>query len=409
MKMISVILNAYACAPNKGSEPGLGWNWVIHLAKYCKLHVITEGEWKDEIEAGLKKISYSENIKFYYNPVTEKIRQMCWNQGDWRFYYYYKKWQKDSLKIAESIIQNNQIDIVHQFNMIGFREPGYLWKIKEIPYVWGPVDAKESFPINYLSEADLKSKIKVYLKNFITKLQLQLSYRVRMAAKRSAVLLSASSESVTTFRKYYKVNSVLLNETGCSPATNEPFLKKVNLGLHLLWVGKFELRKQLVLALKTVAKLKELDLKLHIVGGTLTEELQYKKVAETLAISNKCIWHGKITHPEVQLLMQQCDIFFFTSVAEGTPHVVLEAIGNSLPVVCFDCCGQGNTINDKIGKKIILSNPKKSINDFSNLINNLGENKHLLSAMSKNCKIRQFELSWDNKVKRVVELYSKVI
>jgi glycosyltransferase involved in cell wall biosynthesis len=407
--MISVIINAYACAPNKGSEPGLGWNWVIHLAKYCKLHVITEGEWKDEIDAELKKIPYSENITFYYNPVSDNIRQMCWNQGDWRFYYYYQKWQKEALQIAKTIIQNNSIDIVHQFNMIGFREPGYLWKIKNIPFIWGPVDAKESFPVKYLSEADLKLKFKIYLKNYITKLQITFGYRVRMAAKRSAVLLAASSESVATFKKYYNLNSVLLNETGCYPTTNNQYLKKDNSGLQLLWVGKFELRKQLSLALKTIAQLKESNVKLHIVGGTSAEELHYKKEAETLQISDKCIWHGKIKHAEVQQLMQQSDIFFFTSVAEGTPHVVLEAIGNKLPVVCFDCCGQGDTVTNEIGRKIKLSTPTQSVTDFSVLIKELATSKEVLNQLSGNCAKKQKELSWENKAQKMIEYYNQVI
>jgi glycosyltransferase involved in cell wall biosynthesis len=403
--MINILLNTYACAPNKGSEPGLGWNWVIHLAKYCKLHVITEGEWKDEIDAELKKIPYSENIQFYYNPVSDKIRRMCWNQGDWRFYYYYQKWQKEALQIAKSIIQNNQIDIVHQFNMIGFREPGYLWKIKDKPFIWGPVDAKESFPVNYLTEADLKSKVKVYLKNYITKLQLTFSYRVRMAAKRSSVLLAASSESVSTFKKYFKLDSVLLNETGCYPNTNKLYLKKENPGLQLLWVGKFELRKQLFLALKTIAQLKDIDIKLHIVGGSPEEELPYKKEAEILQISDKCIWHGKIKHAEVQQLMQQSDIFFFTSVAEGTPHVVLEAIGNYLPVVCFDCCGQGDTVTNDIGRKINRINPQQSILEFAININYLYNNKPVLKQLSENCILVQDEFSWDRKVEKIIKFY----
>lgn len=28
-----------------------------------------------------------------YSPVSEEIRKMCWNQGDWRFYKYYRQWQ----------------------------------------------------------------------------------------------------------------------------------------------------------------------------------------------------------------------------------------------------------------------------------------------------------------------------
>ena len=27
-----------------GSEPGMAWNWVNNLAKFCELYIITEGE-----------------------------------------------------------------------------------------------------------------------------------------------------------------------------------------------------------------------------------------------------------------------------------------------------------------------------------------------------------------------------
>ena len=49
--MLSVLINAYACSPNMGSEPGMAWNWCVNLAKYCELHIITEGEFRDKIEA----------------------------------------------------------------------------------------------------------------------------------------------------------------------------------------------------------------------------------------------------------------------------------------------------------------------------------------------------------------------
>lgn len=171
--MISILINAYACSPNMGSEPGMAWNWCINLAKYCKLHIITEGEFQDNIEEVIQTLPQGKNMHFYYNPVSEEIRKMCWNQGDWRFYKYYKGWQWKTYQIAKDICQQTNIDILHQLNMIGFREPGYLWKISNIPFVWGPVDAKESFPMAYLEGASLKTKLFMQLKNTITKWQLQ--------------------------------------------------------------------------------------------------------------------------------------------------------------------------------------------------------------------------------------------
>lgn len=78
------------------------------------------------------------------------------------------------------------------------------------------------------------------------------------------------------------------------------------------------------------------------------------------------------------------DLFFFTSIAEGTPHVILEAIGNNLPILCFDTCGQGDCVNKNIGIKIPLSNPQKSTYEFASILNNLEKIVIYCKACPKN-------------------------
>ena len=74
---------------------------------------------------------------------------MCWNQGDWRFYKYYKEWQWKTYLMAKDICKEEKIDVLHQLNMIGFREPGYLWKLSQengVPFVWGTYRWAETVP-----------------------------------------------------------------------------------------------------------------------------------------------------------------------------------------------------------------------------------------------------------------------
>ncbi|MGY3213783.1 glycosyltransferase [Mucilaginibacter sp. HD30] len=406
---ISILINAYACAPNMGSEPGMAWNWCIHLAKHCELHIVTEGEFRDKIEHILPTLPQGANMHFYYNPVSDEVRQMCWNQGDWRFYSHYKKWQCKTYEMALDIIRQTNIDVVHQLNMIGFREPGYLWQIEEIPFVWGPVDVKEKFPVAYLQGGSAKQKLFIKLKNIITILQLKYSPRVIKAFKKASAVIGASSDSVRTVKKYFGDNAVLINETGCNLTDVSPrVINKNKTTLNLLWVGKFDFRKQLTLAIKTVGSVSDLDIMLNIVGGEEEESVLYKRLADKLNIAHKCIWHNKISHSRVQKLMSETDLLFFTSVAEGTPHVVLEAISNCLPVICFDTCGQGDSINDKVGFKIRLSNPKQSQKDFAEILKFLINNRNAIIEKSNNCIERKKELSWDNKAKQMVEIYEDI-
>ena len=407
---MKILINAYACSPGMGSEPGMAWNWVSNLAKSCELYIITEGEFREKIETVVPTLEQGGNMHFYYNPVSEEIRKMCWNQGDWRFYKYYREWQWKTYLMAKDICQKEHIDILHQLNMIGFREPGYLWKLSRengVPFVWGPVDAKDKFPVAYLDGAGLKTKLFMRLKNFLTGIQLRYSKRVLLAARQSSVIFSASSNSQRSFKKYMNIDSPLLNETGCY-VQDHPIVDKTDKEtFDVLWVGKMDFRKQLALALQTVAKSENNKLRLHIMGGGDAES--YQSLAKSYGIADKCIWHGAVSHDEVQDIMQKSDIFLFTSVAEGTPHVVLEAISNNLPVVCFDTCGQGDAVNDKVGRKIPLSFPCQSVSDFAKLLNELEDNRSLLKQLSENCKERQQELSWEEKAKTMMEWYEKIL
>ncbi|MFT4203283.1 MAG: glycosyltransferase [Chitinophagaceae bacterium] len=407
--MLKILINAYACSPNMGSEPGMAWNWCVHLAKHCELYIITEGEFRDRIDAALPDLPQGSNMHFYYNPVLPKVRQMCWNQGDWRFYWHYRQWQKKTLQIAKEIVEKYPIDIVHQLNMIGFREPGYLWRMTDIPFVWGPIDAKGDFPIAYLDGAGFKDKLFIHLKNYVNKLQIRYSKRVKSAIQNTSLAISASSNSQHTLKEYYHIDSLLLNESGCNiREESSPNARLLHRDfMEIIWVGKLDFRKQLRLALRILSQTKNKNIRLHIVGGGNAEE--YKKLIFALNIEEQCVWHGVLNHNAVQEKMQQSDLLLFTSVAEGTPHVVLEAIANELPVLCFDTCGQGDCVDDKVGYKISLSNPEQSIQEFADALNYLFIHRDRLKEMSAHCRKRQIELSWERKAETMASLYEKVV
>lgn len=406
--MINVLVNAYAVSPNWGSEPGMGWNWVVNLANYCNVYVITEGEWSNEIEDSLKNLPQRNNIKFYYIPLSCKIRRMCWNQGDWRFYWYYRKWQKLAYAKAKEIISSTQIDAIHQLNMIGFREPGYLWKIKNIPYVWGPVGGMGDIPIAYLKGAGWKQNIFCRIKNLISNVQIKYSIRVKAAVNRG-IMIAATREVQDKVRKIYCKDIPLINETGCYPK-NVDTKKNPNHTdkLNILWVGKFDFRKQFNIALEAVRRLpKDINWKLDVISP-FSSEIQKEKIVTQITkmgIGDQVFLHGRMPNKKVHEMMRASDLFLFTSIMEGTPHVVLEALQNSLPVICIDTCGQGDVVNDKIGIKVPLSDFSKTSEDISLAIENLYRKRDILFKMKNNSFYRQNELSWDSKIKQVLNFY----
>lgn len=406
---MNILINAYACAPNWGSEQGMAWHWITELAKMHNLYVITEGEWKKEIEEAVALLDVKDNIHFYYNPVSDKIRTMCWNQGDWRFYWYYRKWQKKTLAIARQICSEHRIDIIHQLNMIGFREPGYLWDIYDTHYIWGPVGGMEIVPLKYLSGMPLSKKTKYIVKNMLNHLQIRYSARVCKAIHRTDIVIAATQGTYNSFVKLHHIKPVYMNEAGCTISEQHTAHNFNKDQLDILWVGRFLDTKKLDIAIRTIAKVKDLPVFLHIVGnGSDTENAMYQQMADKMGISNNIKWYGKLANKKVQEMMNQMDLFLFTSVLEGTPHVVLEAITNCLPILCIDTCGQGQLVNESIGWKVPLTNPQQNSTDFAAILRRIIINRDEIKQKSDNCKQRQRELSWENKLVTMNKIYQQL-
>lgn len=410
--MLKILINAYACSPGMGSEPGMAWNWVSNLAKFCELYIITEGEFREKIEEVVPTLEQGKNMHFYYNPVTDEIRKMCWNQGDWRFYKYYREWQWKTYLMAKEICSSEHIDVLHQLNMIGFREPGYLWKLSkesDVPFVWGPIGGLKQFPLAYLQGAGLKMKLFNRLKNILNVWQLKHEKRVDEALKTARLLISSIPDSYRAIKKYKGLESIVIPETGCFLSEDIPTDRFDEKELHVMWVGKFDFRKQLPLALRAIAIANNPNIVLEIYGGGSDEQIaSAKRVEDLLGITEKVVWHGNQPNDVVMNAMHKAQVFFFTSVSEDTSTVVLEAVSNRLPVLCFDACGMAAVIDDKVGRKVALSNPAQSATDFAKLLNDLEHDRNLLKQLSENCKQRQTELSWEEKAKTMVEWYEKV-
>lgn len=410
---MKILINAYACSPGMGSEPGMAWNWVVNLAKFCELYIITEGEFREKIDAVVPTLEQGGNMHFYYNPVSDEIRKMCWNQGDWRFYKYYRQWQWKTYLIAKDICEKERIDVLHQLNMIGFREPGYLWKLSKengVPFVWGPIGGLKQFPTAYLKGAGLKMQLFMRLKNFLNIWQLKHEKRVDEALKTAKLLISSIPDSYRALKKYKGLESIVIPETGCFLSDDISTARFDNEEFHIMWVGKFDFRKQLPLALQAVALAKNPKLKLDVYGsGSVGQVEMAKRMGEELGISQQVIWHGNQKNDVIMEAMRKAQLFFFTSVNEDTSTVVLEAVSNRLPVVCFNACGMSAVIDDSVGRKIALSHPSQSAHDFARILNELESKRSLLKHLSENCKQRQMDLSWEVKARKVVEEYERII
>lgn len=406
-----ILISCFACGPNWGSEVGMGWNWIIHLAQHCQLYVITEKEFQNDIESKIDTIDIKYKPEFYYIDIGEQARSLFWKQGSFSFYKFYKSWQQKAFLLANRLIAENEIDIIHQLNLIGFREPGYLWKLSsQKPFIWGPVGGFNQVPFNYILRLSLKNKIFYWGKNFLNFLQIKFKKRVKKAFLNSNMVLAESTSTKIKLKKNYTVSAILMNETGGDFTdffAHSTFC--ANNKIHLLWVGRIQGLKALPIALYSLQKIKnKIPFEMTVVGDG-PDETECKKLVHKLGLNNFVKFTGRINNTEVKKLMREHDLLFFTSLKEGTPHVVLEALSNGLPVLCHDACGHGDIVDESCGIKIPMKSFSKSVVNFSDKIEYLFNNQselYRLSQGTKNCVLKH---SWKSKAAAMVEFYEKNI
>jgi len=407
-------MSAYAIGPNWGSEVGMGWNWIINLSQHHQLYVITERGFQDDIEKKINILDLKNEPKFFYVDIDSKARELFWKQGSFIFYFYYKRWQKNSYQLSKSIIAKYKIDIIHQLNLIGFREPGFLWlHSNEVPSVWGPIGGFNQVPFRFLIKMRFKNLIYYLIKNILNYLQIMFSRRVRKAFNSTSILIADSSSTSKLIKKYYNKTSVIINETGCNPSSkNSDFRKshasEMTNGLRILWVGQIQGLKALPLAIDALKEIAELiPIKMTVVGDG--PDFKYcQNLVNSFLLNQKVNFIGRVQNSIVLEMMDKFDLLFFTSLKEGTPHVVLEALSQGLPVLCHDICGHGDIIDSSCGIKIPMLSYSKSVKLFKENLLLLSNNKNKLQDLSLGALKKSHSVSWQKKIEEMNKIYGSI-
>jgi glycosyltransferase involved in cell wall biosynthesis len=353
-----------------------------------------------------------ENLKIEYiqaTRFTRFIHDLHSMPGLWfLFYEAYRRWQKQTLAAAVRLHKEERFDIVHHVNIIGFREPGYLWQLG-IPFFWGPISGAPMVPLGYLKDFGLRERVRWGTRNLLNRMQFKLARRPTRAAKTASLVWTVSREDSEVI-KGWSVNSEHMLETGCS-IISKPCERSQNPGINLriCWSGLFQGIKALPLLLRALANTLPLaNCRLEILGCG-PEEKRWKQMANDLALGDRIVWHGMIPRDKALAMMNDCDVLVHTSVKEGTPHVVLEALGMGIPVICHDACGMGIAVDSRCGLKIPLADPATSVEGFRAALLRLIEEPRLLETLSGGALARAAELDWDTKVNRFLAAYSEAL
>lgn len=407
---LRVLLSAYACEPNKGSEPGVGWNWAVQMSKTNEVFVITRANNRSAIEEYLKE-NPIEHLHFYYHDCSSLKRRMKKLPNG--IFIYYKMWQKEILPIARKIVADEKIDLVHHVTFNEFRTPGKLYKLN-LPFVWGPIGGGQFYnPIFEQAYFSKKDIVKEKIRNTINKWYLKYSPDIHAVVKKAAAIFIAdqsTEEVMPASRKYMR-----LLETGYNLERNgvKKYKDILNVPLehsiNLLWVGGIWPRKGLKVILDALHDSNFTNYNLKIVGDG-KDRKQSEELVKKYGLESHIQFLGSLGYNEVNELYDNADVFVFTSLRDTSGNVVLEAMSHGLPVIAINHHGVGEIVSDETGIRVNPDSYSHVKNQFIKAIKKYYENPQLIkrNGLAGRKRIEEY-YSWEHNATVMNEVYREII
>lgn len=373
------MVSAYGCEPLKGSEPGVGWNWVLQMAKNNYLHVITRTNNQESIKAHLPE-DIKGNIVFHYYDTPMSIKRLK-NKAK-GLYFYYFCWQIGIIPIVRRIIKSEKIDYTMHLTFGSMWMPTFL-PLFRTPFIWGPVGGGDCEPKTFLKVLPLKQRIIQTMRYVISALSI-INPFVLIPAARASVILCRTPNSAKVIPSCYQQKTKVILETAMEPHIFE-FKKKGyvsdNKKVRMITTGRLLPNKNILTAVRSLKFIPtKYQFELVIVGSGYQKSI-IEQEAKVSGHKDDVTIIDELPRMDVLKLLEESDIFLFPSLREGGSWSLMEAMAIGLPVVCLNYAGMAITTDDSCAIRLPVTNPAQMPKDMATAIIKLIENPELRTQM----------------------------
>jgi glycosyltransferase involved in cell wall biosynthesis len=403
---MKILLIAYACQPNRGSEPGVGWNFMRQIARRHNVTVIT-----DERPASLKTELYAQapsNISFhfvgwpYLHPL---VRKMPLRLG-WLYFYL---WQFAAFRLAKKLHKIHHFDLAHSVTLATWRLPSFMWKLG-IPFIWGPIGGGEESPWSLLkSPVPLSTRIEESFRRFAQRL-FQHDPFIAQTARNATLILAGNGDTANLIFRSFGRKSIRLAPAGLEAITPVVAERRCSDEVRLISAGMFDPRKAFDLAIRALYKCKtNVPLRLTIYGDG-KDRRRLKRIVEEFGLTDSVSLPGWVAREQLLRHIADSDLLVFPSLKDQAPMIILESMALGKPVLCLDCGGPGELVTDECGIKIKPRSPEQVVNDMARTIEKLAKDPQLRRQMGKAGRRRVAEIyDWDVKGEKMLQIYEETV
>ncbi len=357
---MKILLSAFACDPNQGSEPGAGWAWAAELARSGhQLTVLTRERNRAAIEAYLLK-SPEPNLRF----VFEDVRRVPHSTPGMGVYPYYFAWQLKIYLHAKKLVNVGELDCIHHLTYGSYRTPFFLSLLK-VPSIFGPVAGGEIIPLRLTKGMSTAGRLREFARMLFNAFG-YFNPITRMVWKRARLILATTEQTLGMVPPKHRHKSRLLLAVTAPPSTRTSGVtRQATTGkLRVLFVARLLEWKGLHLGVKALATARRTapGITLSIVGSGPAEP-DIRALIQTEGVEQGVEWVPRVPRSEVMEIFDRHDLLIFPSLRDAGGMVILEALSRGVPVLCFKLPGTKVLVDSTCGSSIDINS--KSINELT--------------------------------------------
>jgi glycosyltransferase involved in cell wall biosynthesis len=395
---MKLLLSAYACEPDRGSEPGVGWHWVLELNRLGHdVWVLTRANNQDAIQRASPNLPH---VRFIYYDLPQWLATLKKKAPILQFYYLL--WQWGAYRAARELHRQEQFDLVQHLTFGVFRHPSFMGRLG-IPFIFGPVGGGERVPFRLRMDYGVKGYVVDAARDLANVVARWNPWLHETLGAAHVILAKTPHTGMALPRQYHhKVRHAL--EIGVSATAASPQPVPHDGGIKFLFVGRFLYWKGMQYGLRALARLlyDVPNARLTMVGGG-PEGPRWRRLCETLGIAHAVEWNGWMQQSELASVYRSHDVLLFPSLHDSSGGVVLDAMSHGLPVVCFDLGGPGVLVTGNSGIAVTTAGRDRQqlVAALSEAMKVLAEQPDTLRAMQLGALARARELTWATVVSQV--------
>jgi glycosyltransferase involved in cell wall biosynthesis len=399
---MKVLLSAFACSPELGSEPGVGWGFVKQIVKRHQVWALTAAANQSAIEKALADNPLP-GAHFVFVGLHRHLASFAGKS--WLHHIYYLLWQFQAYRAAKALHRVNDFDLVHHLTYVNSWLPSLMGWLGP-PFLWS-AGIKDRTPLAFIRDMSWKSQIWELSRNALIGV-LGLFTHFTTALRASLIL---TSSDLSLWRPYLPVKRCLMGaltteEIECLGVRS----KSTHRCFRMASIGRLMGLKGYALGLRAFACIHhEFPWSEYVIIGNGPERDYLGRLAVHLGCGGKVRFVDWLPRAQLFQLLNKVDILIHPSLHEQFSYIILECMAAGIPVICLDVGGPSLLVSTEYGLKVQIGSPSQVVNDICGAICRLAKDPEGRARMGEKARsMVSRRWNWEAVGEHMLTLYKAV-